>query len=261
MTTAPANKEIKSLNVAFTGHDDIWLTSGYTLRKLIGILGMSLPLLLWLFLGIASNHYSVLESISHYYYTRAGSVFTIIVSLLAIFLFVYKGREPIDFYLSGIAGLFALCVLLFPTGNLVPELGDTSRPYATTYIAPAANSDFRETFHYISAAIFLLSLAFMSLLLFTRSRVSLKQRGRNKHIRNWIYVGCGIIMIVAILVIFIGGFLGAIPEDTYDRLSLTFWMETIAIEAFGFSWLVKGEAILKDGAGDTEQQRQAQLAL
>lgn len=261
MHSNPTNKEIKALNVSFTGKNDIWLTNGYTLRKLIGILGMSLPFLLWLFLGIESDYWNTLESISHYYYTRAGSVFIIIVSLLAIFLIVYKGKDPIDFYLSAIAGIFALFVLLFPTGNLISALGDTSKPYAITYITPTASSGFRETFHYISAAIFLLCLAAMSLFLFTKTPVPLRKRGRNKYIRNGIYYLCGGLMVVAILVIFIGGFLEAIPEDVYNRLSVTFWMETVAVEAFGFSWLVKGEAILKDGALENEQLEHAQFAM
>ena len=53
-------------------------------------------------------------------------------------------------------------------------------------------------------------------------------------------------MVAALMVIFIGGFLGAIPEDVYDGNSLSFWMEALAVEAFCFSWLVKGEMILKD---------------
>ena len=52
-------------------------------------------------------------------------------------------------------------------------------------------------------------------------------------------------MIIALLVIF-AGFLNWIPTPIYDENHLTFWMETVAIESFGFSWLVKGEALFKD---------------
>lgn len=246
MPTPPRPKAIKALNVTFDERDELWLTNGYTLRKLIGILGMSLPVLLWLFLAVESGWWSPLESISHYYYTRAGSIFTIIVSLLAIFLIVYKGDDRADFYLSSVAGLFALCVLIFPTSNLAAACLDPDKPYAVTYIEPSGSHKFREFFHYLSAAVFLLCLAGMSLLVFTRTPVPLEQRGRNKRIRNRIYITCGFIMVLALLVAFVGGYLGIIPEDTYDRYRLTFWMETVAIEAFGFSWLVKGEPFLKD---------------
>jgi membrane protease YdiL (CAAX protease family) len=243
MSIQPKRKEIKALDLKFNNDNELWLTSGYTLRKIIGILGIALPLLLFFFLKIESGLDQPLESLSHYYYTRAGSIFTIIVSLLAIFLIVYKGSDPIDFYLSAIAGIFALCVLLFPTDNLTEVCCDDNNRHAVTFIS--ANY-YREKFHYVSAAIFLLSLAYMSLFLFTRSNPEVSKRGENKKRRNVIFIICGIIMVAALLVIFIGGFLQAIPEDVYDKNKLTFWMEAVAVEAFGFSWLVKGEMILKD---------------
>ena len=52
-------------------------------------------------------------------------------------------------------------------------------------------------------------------------------------------------MLLALLVIVLGLF-DIIPTETYDRLKLTFWMEALAVEAFGFSWLVKGEALMQD---------------
>ena len=52
-------------------------------------------------------------------------------------------------------------------------------------------------------------------------------------------------MLLALLVIVLGLF-NIIPTETYDRLKLTFWMEALAVEAFGFSWLVKGEALMQD---------------
>ena len=32
----------------------------------------------------------------------------------------------------------------------------------------------------------------------------------------------------------------------YDANDLTFWMETVSVEAFGIAWIVKGEIVLKD---------------
>ena len=246
MSLNPKPNEIKALNIDFNSGNELWLTNGYTLRKLIGILGIALPLLLWLFLKVNAGLGTPLESISHYYFTRAGSIFTIVVSLLAIFLIVYKGPEPIDFYVSAVAGIFALCVLLFPTTNLADVCCDSNKRYAVTFIPETELSSLRANFHYISAGIFLLCLAFMSLFLFTRSSLPVAMRSRNKRIRNAIFIMCGIIMVAAVLVIIIGHSFKAIPRDFYNNNHLTFWMETVAVEAFGFSWLVKGETILKD---------------
>ena len=63
--------------------------------------------------------------------------------------------------------------------------------------------------------------------------------------RNVIYYVCGSLMSLVLLVI-LGRFINIVPADWYDINNMTFWMESLAVEAFGFSWLVKGEFILKD---------------
>lgn len=230
------------LRVDFTNADTLWLTSGYTLRKLVGILGMALPALLWLVLVIYNGHILPLESISHYFFTRASSVFSIILGTIAIFLMVYKGEKSVDFYVSFTAGFFAICVLLFPTGNITDICGDVTKKYSVT-ILPV--SSLREQFHYASAGIFLLCLAGMSLFLFTKSDKPKNLRGARKKWRNRIYRTCGIIMIGSLLVI-LSGMLELIPSAYYDSHHITFWMETLAVESFGFSWLVKGRTLLRD---------------
>jgi hypothetical protein len=60
-----------------------------------------------------------------------------------------------------------------------------------------------------------------------------------------IYRVCGAIMIIAILIMF-AGFLKIIPEPFYSDHHFTFWMETLAVESFGFSWLIKGKTLFQD---------------
>jgi len=230
------------LRIDFSYADTLWLTSGYTLRKLVGILGMALPVLLWLVLVIVNGYTQPLESISHYFFTRASSLFSIILGTIAIFLMVYKGEKSIDFYVSFTAGFFAICVLLFPTGNITDICGDVTKTYSVT-VLPA--SSLREDFHYASAGIFLLCLAGMSICLFTKSDKPKSLRGERKKWRNRIYRTCGGIMIAALLVI-LSGMLELIPPSYYDSHHITFWMETLAVESFGFSWLVKGRTLLRD---------------
>jgi len=222
--------------------EDLWLTNSYTLRKLVGVLGMVLPFLLFLFLYLDNGYSKPLPSISHYYYTRVSPIFIIVISLMAIFLIVYKGKERIDFYTSVFSGVFALLLILFPTDNLTDICSNINLKHSVTILN---KSDFRTMFHYVSAGIFLLGLAFMSLFLFTKSSLTPKERGKEKRTRNRIYRTCGVIMIAAILVMGAGA-IGLIPKDTYEGYQLTFWMETIAVESFGFSWLIKGETFFKD---------------
>jgi len=117
-------------------------------------------------------------------------------------------------------------------------------PYAVTYF-DETQEGWRSVFHYVSAAVFLVSLAFMSLFLFVKSAFPKSKRCKEKVRRNRVYRTCGIIMIIALIVIVLG-LTEFITPETYDRYKLTFWMEALAVEAFGFSWLVKGEAIMGD---------------
>ncbi len=230
------------LNLDFTEEDNLWLRSGYTLRKLVGILGIALPVLLYVFL-FASNGLKVpLDSISHYYFTRVAGIFIIILGSIGIFLLVYKGKKSVDFYISFIAGIFALFVLLFPTSNITGICNDADKKYSVTILN---DCEIRVYFHYISAAIFLLCLSFMSFFLFTKSDKPKKQRGRRKIIRNGIYRACGVIMVLSLLIILLGT-LKIIPPVFYKEHHITYWMETLAIESFGFSWLIKGDTLFKD---------------
>lgn len=232
----------RTLRLDYSAQNDLWLTEQNTLRVLVGVLGVSLPLLLFFALWIDVGLDSPLYSISHYYFTRASSIFEIIVSLLAFFLLIYKGKGPVDFYVSSIAGLFALCLLVFPTSNISDTTCHDNANIASVTILKI--SKLRTTFHYVSAAIFLSCLSYMSIFLFTKSdKPNIQARGRNKRRRNRIFRTCGVIMVIAILVI-LGNFLGLISDDLFCKYHLTFWMETLAVESFGVSWLVKAEVIL-----------------
>ncbi len=225
--------------VDYSKPNEIALTKQNTLRILVGVLGVSLPLFLFLFLLIDSGYNKTLESISHYYYTRAAGLFVITLSLLAIFLIVYKGKQPIDFILSTTAGFFALLVVLFPTANI--SKNSTSYICSVTTLHP---NDFRIKLHLFSAVIFLLALACMSLFVFTKSDVPREYRTKEKNIRNVFFRICGIIMIVAMLLAFLGSY-NIINLSVFGE-SLVFWMETIAVESFGFAWLIKAEVFFKD---------------
>ena len=242
MSQKPPSGIEKSLNLDFRNdNNEIWLTSQYTLRRLVGILGVCLPLLLFLVLFLDSGINYPLDSISHYYYTRANPVFVIVVSLLGIFLLVYKGKEPVDLVLSSLAGIAALCLLLFPTSNISNLWQDPAHPESIMILR---DNPSRILLHYICSGIFLASLAYMSAFLFTRSDKPPALRTKKKRMRNRVFRTCAVVMLLSLLVI-LANFVGLLDDELFDRFNLTFWMETIALEAFGISWLVKGELILE----------------
>lgn len=240
------NQFEKTFNVEFTGEDDIWLQSGKSLRVLVGVLGMLLPVVLFLYLWISTGQTKPLESISHYFYTRAGSIFAVILSLMAVFLILYKSRERLDFYISTIAGIGALIVVLFPTSNLFAACDVCVTEGAAPIVTYINKADLLPNLHLGAAAVFLGCLAYMALFLFTKSDKPRGQRGSRKVIRNRIYRVCGVLMIVALLVMVLGMAGIIMSPETYEANHITYWMETLAVESFGVAWFVKGETIFKD---------------
>ena len=61
--------------------------------------------------------------------------------------------------------------------------------------------------------------------------------------RNVVYRVSGVVIVVCLLLIAVLRFL---PPGPIDDLQPVFWLETIASVAFGVSWLIKGETLLKD---------------
>ena len=197
------------------------------LRQLLGILGLILPfaliLGLWLIFKVDQP-----GSISEYYYTGMGDVFVGIMCAVGLFLIAYPGYDWWDEWSANVAGTGAIGVALFPT---------TEAGQVATFIG---------TIHGISTALFFVPVACISLFLFTKTDPKLGPMTRRKKMRNRVYIGSGIVIFVAIALM---GGLGLLPDDLRASLEAyrpVFWLETVAVLGFGTSWLVKGEAILKD---------------
>jgi len=193
-----------------------------TLRKTIGILGTSFPFVLYLGALIIFRT-GIQSSISSYYHTGMGDVFVGTLCVIGFFLLSYKGYKRIDDVAGDLGCVFAVGVALFPTAS----------DSAIGYI------------HLAFAALFFLTLIYFSLCLFIKTDPN-KPPTRRKLLRNKVYKACGFIMSFCILLIFIYSFLPSAAASHIKGLNPVFWLEAIAVVAFGVSWLVKGEAILKD---------------
>ncbi len=210
-----------------------------TLRQAIGWLGTLLPAAMIMGNKVI-DHCAILQSsISHYYYTVTGHWLVGILCAVAMFLISYKGYNRIDNITSSVAGLAALAIAFFPTNaeTLVPEkiiINDC-------ILFSLRENNLRNAIHYASAALFFVSLAYMSAFLFTKSRGS---KTKEKMIRNKVFVICGIIILLSIVLIGLYGIFG--KESSLKNYKPVFWLEWLALLAFGISWLVKGEIVLKD---------------
>ncbi len=222
------------------------VASYLTMRKAIGCLGMALPFILAIG-GMLLHGPGIRRSISAYYHTGMGDVFVGTICVIGIFLFAYKGYEPEDDRVGDFAFFCAVGLALFPT---IPDMGDPSRGIGLTLsIATPDLENFIAVAHGVFTAGFFLTLAYFSLFLFTKSD---REMTRKKRQRNIVYRACGYVILLAIALIVLGGlilYLELLPDATVrmvKSLDPLFWLESIAIVAFGVSWLVKGEAILKD---------------
>ena len=68
-------------------------------------------------------------------------------------------------------------------------------------------------------------------------------RTHAKQLRDRVYLICGLIMLVSLA---LAGIVSLPFAAGLNSLHPVFWLETIAIAAFGVAWLVKGQAILAD---------------
>jgi len=196
------------------------IISFFTLRKLVGWLGLTLPFVLVLgsFILDHTNHVQI--SVSAYYHTSMRNGLVGILCGVALFLLCYHGYKWYDSLLSKAAGVFALGVAFFPTS------------------ASEVKDDIISKLHYITSGVFFVILACMSIFLFTKSGGTKTPEKKN---RNRLYRVCGIGMLICV---------AGIPLDSlpaiHDRiifLKPTLILEAAGLIFFGVSWLTKGEAI------------------
>jgi len=222
------------------------LISYLTLRKIIGLLGLLLPVLLVVGSIVFSTCVwpDIQSSISGYYHTIMRDLFVGILCVVAFFLFAYEGYSRADAVAGKAACVFALGVAFFPTRMDEPFTVCTIRPvFATYWVSELLTLDAVSKIHYLSAALLFATFTFFSLVLFTKSK---GKQTKQKVKRNFIYRVCGAVMALCIVVL---GFYFAFLEHTWlSTYKPVFWLESLALWAFGISWLTKGEFIFKDKA-------------
>lgn len=199
-----------------------------TLRRGVGILGIALPVVVAVGAAIFERS-PLLDSISAYYYSVMGDVFVGMLWAIGVFLFSYRGYKG-DALVGDIGALAVLGVAVLPTD---PPAGSPAQP---AWIGQL---------HLALAALFFLTLITFSLILFTRTDPA-KPPTPRKLQRNLIFRICGVVMAASITLIAIYMLLPDSASAGLASLRPVFWLESLAIEAFGLSWLVKGQAILQD---------------
>lgn len=207
--------------------NDSLVLSYLELRKSVGVIGIALPFVLVIGKMLLEGP-GFLSSISLYYYSVMGGVFIGAMCANGVFLWSYRGYEVKDAIAGHIAAFCAIGIALFPT---TPSTGATAQQVLIG------------TMHLVFAAGFFATLIYFALVLFRQTNPSIPPTPQ-KIMRNRVYTVCGYTMIACIVLLAILAFMPANPA--LQALNPVFWLESILVEAFGISWLVKGEAILSD---------------
>ena len=213
--------------------------SDYRIRKLVGVLGLCLPFILILVKG------ELLASISHYYYSTLSSLFFIIIlSAFGLFLISYKGykkdtsSETIsDDFITNIGGFAVLIVVFIPTRCMdSTSMAINLICKSENYPLFGHNNMIKSGIHLGAAAVFILSMGWMSRYKFTRSE---------NDVNNKLYRICGNIVFISVGMIVLLIILEKLGIDTKSIFSeyYVFIFETTAVIPFGISWLVKGKVI------------------
>jgi hypothetical protein len=215
---------VDKLETAIALAGDSALAAAYTyLQRIVGVIAVLLPVTVAVGDLILGGD-DLQGSISAYYHERTGGVFVGALCALAVFFLSYNYRPlpryKLDHTLSNVASLAAVGVALFPTTDDAAIATDGQKVVAFVHLV-------------FAGSLFVL-LGVFSFFLFTKSDDS-ETMTDAKQRRNLVYRICGGIIFGAILLVAVTNL--ADPPDSWHAL---FWLETIAVMAFGASWLVKG---------------------
>jgi hypothetical protein len=216
------------------GNRDLIL-SYITIRRTIGILGILLPVIC-LSGGYFLAHEPPKSSISLYYYTNMHDVFVGILFMVSIFLVTYEDELKFDDFLTTVIGFAGFGIVIFPCKDISNSLA-----HVGTFQLASSVSDL---IHIISASIFFLLLGFNSIFIFTRKKSGLKSDKRNELIRDFIYITCGVIILICMSTLIICYIVQG--ECGFNNSNMPIIFESIMLFAFGISWLIKGETFYKD---------------
>ena len=215
-------------------------------RRAIGLLGMALPMVLFAYAQISGR--GLEPSISDFYHTAFGDYLVGALVAAGFFLISYKGYKRLpgealsDRWVATLAGLGAIGVALFPTAHGPLKLCTGTGQLGEGYIQQGFAFHWMQMgyLHFGAALLFFICLAIFCLRLFPKTHGGAVDYKRDEH-RT--YLICGVLIVISILALIPLAFVSCQTSIALDELNYVFWVETVAVLAFGTSWLVKGKAI------------------
>ncbi|MEM7097775.1 MAG: hypothetical protein AAF541_05895 [Pseudomonadota bacterium] len=194
------------------------------LRLSVGLIGFVLPFALYLRASIF-DHYPGLPSISSYYHSSGQDIFVGSLCIIAMFLLTYHGKATADRRVSTIGGIAALGIAFFPTAPLTNV---------------SSVDEIVSMIHLFSAGVFFIVLAVFCLGLFPNAPrfMDANQRTIYEIRRDRIYRVCGWLIIFCMIAIVLTKIF---PGDWVLKWRPVFYLEWLALVAFGASWITAGK--------------------
>jgi hypothetical protein len=194
-----------------------------SLRVGIALIGVTLPVMLWL--GGSTAGSSLLGSMSAYYYTGMRNVFVGALCAVGVALVLYKGFSREEDLALSLAGVLAICVALFPT-------------------AEGGQRTIVSNVHVIAAVGFFLCLAYVSV--FRASDTLLLVRDVNRaHLLERAYRMLGAAMVASPAFALV---LARVLQSPGSDSSVVFFVEAFGVWAFAAYWIVKSRELKQTNA-------------
>ncbi len=259
--------------------NETYIVSTLTFRTVIGVLGIILPIALWL-----ANGTHLEPSISEFYgYSLSEvngalppgtpldpalppfsrNVLEMIMACVGAFLCCYMGYDVVDRGICRAAGIAGISVAVFPAEKGTGWVEQLFVSHWPSLQNTGWLTGLQSTIHFLAGAVFLLSLGYMSFKQFTKTDKTVQPQGSRKHQRDLLYHTCGIIIFAALALVALSDLsvhLNLLSQDFMTQYCVVFWMESVSVWAFGLSWIIKGEVLLKDavpadsGSGSRDPQ-------
>jgi hypothetical protein len=219
------------------------IISYYTMRRAIGILGITLPLILLAGSSLLGDCKEVQYSISTYYHTNMRNIFVGFNCAVALFLFAYRGHDWKDNLVGYLGCIFVLGVAFLPS-----TMSSTPQP---CLVPATAQNPLVGKLHNICALLYFIILIVYALFLFPKTHMDMVTgekmfMGSQKKKRNVVYYICGGIMAASLLLILAYMWILGRLYPGLKRLDPVFWLESIVLLSFGISWLTKGQLFFRD---------------
>lgn len=206
------------------------------LRKAVGLVAIALPFALVIPYLVHHYPHIVQGSISAYYYTGLRNLFVGSLCAISMFMICARGYDKKDEYAGYLSAICAIGVAFCP-------MDPTSiKEKMECIVMPPF-----PPLHFVFAVTLFLTLGYFCLFLF---RLTAGTLTRQKLQRNRVYTVCGWTIYIAIAT---EGLLGILAKNLIPSMQ-PWWQnghhllvcEIVCLWAFGYAWLVKGEAFFKD---------------